>query len=360
MHDELMESGGSMPPAVDQAQAAVASGHAMQQIKTAYATAVAVQQPRSLPVVEKRLLDEAMMVGDSAYYGWGAGKDKIEGPSIKLAMVAARCWGNCVTEMQPVQDTPDAWIFTAAFVDLETGFTSMRQFRQSKRSIVYGKHDEERKDDMRFQIGQSKAIRNAVINGVPGWLIDKAIDKAKEGVRTKIAKYINEKGIAAAVDYIISGLVKEGVKEDRILSKCGVAKRTALDIDNIVQLRGDLTALQTGQEAAETLFPFDDDGGAMTADLEKEAAEKAADARPADKTPPPETPPEETPVDQECDDSQDLQLDAYHQAIEQAATPMAIQTIRGELDGDTILDDQQIAGLRRSATTRLKKIESNN
>ena len=31
-----------------------------------------------------------------------------------------------------MQETPDAWIFTGHFIDLETGFTLSRQFRQSK------------------------------------------------------------------------------------------------------------------------------------------------------------------------------------------------------------------------------------
>jgi len=131
-------------PTLAGASASLANGSAMQQVKTSYTTAVAVQKPRILAEVEQRLLQEADQAGEDFYYGWGAGKDRVEGPSVGLALAAARCYGNCAVEMAPVQDTFDAWIFTASFIDLETGFTLSRQLRQSKRWIVYGKHDEAR------------------------------------------------------------------------------------------------------------------------------------------------------------------------------------------------------------------------
>lgn len=354
MGHELLESGGSMPAAVDQAESVVAAGGTMQQVKTGYTTAISVQQPRSVSVVQTRLLEEAMMAGDAAYYGWGAGKDKIEGPTIKLAMMAARCWGNCATDVQPVQETPDAWIFTAVFIDLETGFTCTRQFRQSKDSTVYGKHDAERKNEMRFGNGQSKAIRNAIINTLPSWLIDKAIDKAKEGVRVKIEKYVKANGLVAAVDYILAELKKEGVTEDRVLAKCEVAKSTGLDVDNIVMLRGDLTALHEGQERAETLFPFPDAGEAVASDLEKAAADKAANSQSGAASTPPQ---DDTPVDQETAGMQDMRLEEYKQTIAAAPTARRLDGLRDDLDADKVLNDKQIAGLRLLVTARAKKIE---
>lgn len=227
----------------------------LQQVKTGYTTAVAVQQPRDLAVVHKRLMAEAKMAGESFYYGWGAGKDRIEGPSICLAMAAARCYHNSAVDILPLQETEDAWIFTAVFVDLETGFTLTRQFRQSKKWTVHGKFDAERKDDIRFQIGQSKAARNAVLNALPKWLIDAAVVESKQGVREKIEKFVAEKGLPAAVGLVITGLAKHGVKEEFVLEKCAVPKREGLTIDHIVMLRGDLYALDNGQEYASSLFP---------------------------------------------------------------------------------------------------------
>ena len=72
-----------------------------------YATAIACQIPRQLEIVRRRIEDEGRLAGEEFYYGWGAGKDRIEGPSVKLANALARCWGNCALELLPVQETRD-------------------------------------------------------------------------------------------------------------------------------------------------------------------------------------------------------------------------------------------------------------
>lgn len=245
---ERPEDNGRLP-------ALVAAGNAVQQIRSAFATAVSVQKARNLPEVKRKLLEEARLMGEDAYYGWGAGKNAIEGPSIDLAVAAARCWGNCATDMLPVQDLPDCWIFTAAFIDLETGYTRTRQFRQSKGWAVHGKMDAERKEDIRFQIGQSKAERNVILKALPSWLINAALKAAKEGVRDELNKLIRDKGFAKVADRLFLALGKCGVKEEAILAKCGVAERKGLTVDHLIILRGDLNALQSGQERVEVLFP---------------------------------------------------------------------------------------------------------
>ena len=239
------------------------NGQPVQQMQGRFMGAVAVQRPRSLPTVIRRMEEEATLSGESFYYGWSAGGEKIEGPSVKLANAAARCWGNCSVELRPVQETSDAWIFTAAFVDYETGFTIERQFRQAKKWQVYGKLDDARKEDVRFQIGQSKAIRNVILNAMPAGLIDRAMEVAKEGARAKLQKFIDVidakegkgKGIVQAVDMVLKGLAKHGAKEDAVLRKLDIAERKAIDIDRLLILRGDLAALDSGEARADELYP---------------------------------------------------------------------------------------------------------
>lgn len=278
------------------------SGRAVQKMQTSYATAVAVQRPRDLKRTERALLQEATLAGEDFYYGWSVKDNKgklsrIEGPSVDLANAAARCWGNCAVESLPVQDAGDSWIFTGAFVDLETGFTMTRQFRQSKASTVFGRMDNERKDDIRFQIGQSKAIRNVVLNALPPSLIRHAMEEAKKGVRAKLEKFINEKGLPAAIDIIVKELGKLGVKEAQIIDRVGVVETKAMTVDHLVMLRGDLTAIQSGQEYAETLFPVAGEVKSNEALKDKikgnkkdepaKAEEKIA-APPSDEPPPPQ------------------------------------------------------------------------
>lgn len=227
----------------------------VQQVKTGYTTAIAVQKPRELAIVHKRLMAEAKLAGESFYYGWGNGKDRIEGPSVGLAMAAVRCFGNAAVDTLPIQELDDSWVVTTVFIDLETGFTLTRPFRQSKKWVIYGKMDAERKDDVRFQIGASKSARNVVLNALPQWLIDAAVVEAKQGVREKIQAYVDKNGIAAAVELVTKGLAKHGVKEVFVLEKCAVPELKGLTIDHVVMLRGDLHALDNGQDYAAALFP---------------------------------------------------------------------------------------------------------
>lgn len=242
-------------PAESAGERIVGDGGTLQRVQTGYATAISVQRPRVLHMVEKRLEQEALLAGEDFYYGWSAGGQRIEGPSVNLALAAARCWGNCAVDMLPLSETEDSYVFTAAFVDLETGFTLHRSFRQSKRHAVHGKMDEERKADIRFQIGQSKAIRNVVLNALPPSLIRRTMEAAKSGVRAKIEQYVSKNGVAKAVDLVLGGLAKCGVKEPAVLARCGVAERKAVTLDHLVILRGDLSAIENGQERGAELFP---------------------------------------------------------------------------------------------------------
>lgn len=232
----------------------IAEGDTVRQIQTQYATAVAVQKPRDLQAVEKSCLAEAALAGEVCFYGWGTGQNRVEGPSIDCAMIAARNFGNAVVEMKPVNETAQAYIMEAAFVDLETGFTYTRQFRQSKSSIVHGRMDDERKADVRFQIGQSKAQRNVVLKALPKWLLDKMVNKAKEGVREQIQKHVEKNGLESARKKAADVLIKLGVSTERVEKKYD-KKYPAWDVEILVLLQGDIRALSDGIESADSLFP---------------------------------------------------------------------------------------------------------
>lgn len=291
-HGELMAS-----------HPALSGGGTAMQVRGQYATAVSVQRPRKLAEVEDRLMQEAALSGTNFYYAWGAGKDKIEGPSIKLAMSAVRTWGNCAVELQPVQETRDAWIFTAAFVDLETGYTLSRQFRQAKDWTVHGKFDAARKDDIRFQIGQSKAIRNVVINAVPSWLIDKAIEKAKAGVMAKLQQAIDAKGLDAVRDGVLEYLGRHGVTDEMVVYKYSRPTVKALTIEDLVLMRADWDALNSGMDTVEHLYPTPPKEAELVGSREDQLADqleaKIAKPKRVSKAADPAT---ETPVTEIADD----------------------------------------------------------
>lgn len=232
-----------------------------------YYTARTIGIPRNLNRSRKGFLAEANIAGEAFFYIWDNKKDDkakggdktkkkpVEGPSIDCAMAGLRNWGNVAQEMMPLQEERDSWIMTARIIDLETGFTTERQFRQSKNWTVYGNFDAARKEDIRFQIGQSKAIRNCALNFLPSWYIAAAMIAAKDGVRNRILKYIQDHGKDSAISHVLHGLAKHGVTEAAILHKFEFASLSGFDVDEIIVLRSDLAALDSGHESADVLFP---------------------------------------------------------------------------------------------------------
>lgn len=260
---EIMQ--GPLPGENNKAGDLIAQGKTLVETRTGYQTAVQVQYPRDLKDVQRRCLEEAAIAGEACFYGWGSGKDRVEGPSIELAMILARNWGNCAVVTRDPLETPTAYILSTDIIDLQTGFTYCRPFRQSKKWTVHGKMDEVRKDDVRFQIGVSKSQRNSILRMIPGWLVDKAMERAKEGVRESIEKFIANKGVEGARKRALDGLGKFGVKLENIEHKYG-AKYQAWDVEILVLLAGDISALSKGIEAADVLFP--DPASAETVDPE--------------------------------------------------------------------------------------------
>lgn len=269
----------------------------MQQAKTQFMTAVAVQKPRVLSRVIAAVMEEATHAKESFYYSFPMGGKKVEGPSIGLAMAVAREWGNCAVPMD-YQETMSEWVFNASFVDLERGFTVSRVFRQPKGKGRFTKLDAARAEDMTFQAAQSKAIRNVVAAGVPRWLISQAIDKAKEAVLASI----NKEGIVAAGARALNFLAGYGITQERVEAVLAVEPATSKPVadwtpEDIATLRGMASQLKDGQASPGKLFPviearpFDkpaEEGPKVkTVDPEQQKAQQAPEQAPPPDLPPP-------------------------------------------------------------------------
>lgn len=247
---------------------AIVPTYPLQQVKTQYVTAVAVQNPRVLAVVERDLMARAAIMAEEAYYSWTVTDKRtgkvslIEGPSIDLCLEAAKCFRNCAVEQDPVLETPTAWIFSSRFVDIESGVTLPRQFRQSRARTVHGRigADSERADEIRFNIGQSKSTRNAINDGVGRWILNRAMQAAKKSTRTNIEDWIKkhsangQDGLKACQDLMVSELAKFNVSSDMILRKFSRPTVGALTIDDLVSMRGDINALRENKDTVQSLY----------------------------------------------------------------------------------------------------------
>jgi hypothetical protein len=167
----------------------------------------------------------------------------------------------------PVHETAEAWYFTHHFVDLETMTSKTRQFFQSKREDVGMKSDQLRANRIRFNKGQSKAIRNCILHGMPRDLVLQALQAAKKGVSAKMEAFIKAKGLAAAQNYTVNQLKTVGVDEPAILAKVGKEKLAELNLDDLVMLAGDYKAIENGDAHASELFELKEAKPAAATDL---------------------------------------------------------------------------------------------
>jgi hypothetical protein len=202
-----------------------------------------------MDAVVKALDRECLYGGESFYYSIPFGPNRVEGGSIGLAQSIVREWGNVAVNCS-VDENDDAFIFTATFIDLEKGSQIQRTFRQRKSGFSHGKFDPERKLDISYQIGQSKALRNVIFSGVPRWLIDRCIEQAKAAVVAKITP----DGLEVAKDKAVAAFKSIGVDEARLIAKVG-HPRAEWTTRDLADLRGDIMALKNGEMSVAELFP---------------------------------------------------------------------------------------------------------
>lgn len=223
------------------------------QTKNRYVTAMQVLKPRNLNRVISKCVEEASIAGEEFIYSWKQGGSIIEGLTIGAALSIVRNFGNSFVDVD-VEERANAYIFTAYFCDLETGFNLSRSYRQNKASpkTKYGKdvYEGERGTDIIFQIGQSKAIRNVVLNAVPRWLATKVLEEAKNNAMATI----NNMGEVKARELILRKIGNLKVELERVENIYGKSK--SWDKVKLVQLSSALKSLENGYEDEDILFPL--------------------------------------------------------------------------------------------------------
>ena len=171
--------------------------------------------------------------------------DYIEGPSVKMANDLARIYGNCDVDCR-VMDVGSHLIFTARFIDLETGYSLTRPFQQRKGASSMGS-DSDRQADITFQIGASKAIRNVICNALQTYA-DYAMDEARSALVERIGSDV-EKWRQRTVERL-----KERVDPHRAEAVIGRPWKewTAPDVAKVITM---MKAISDGMATMDETFP---------------------------------------------------------------------------------------------------------
>jgi hypothetical protein len=233
-------------------------GHSLVRPTSGLAERVVGMQPVAIRRDNERIMQEikeiAAMAGDDWFYRFpirsaGGGQDWVEGCSIKLANNVARIYGNNINEIRET-DVGDAWVFYARFTDIEKGFTMERAFHQRKSQTAMKTKDRDRQIDIAYQIGQSKAIRNCIVNALDVYC-NFALQEARKSIVKEIGKDLPmwiERTIEA-----IKGLPVEIKRVERVV---GRVSKDWLAPD-IARIRAQVHAVRDGMTTIDEAFPPD-------------------------------------------------------------------------------------------------------
>ncbi len=225
--------------------------------QSAYTTSMQVIKPRNINSVEKKCIEEAVIAGEEFIYQWPVNKktsdgrtkkEQLIGLSVGAALAIARNMGNNAIDVE-VEERPDSYVFYGAYIDLETGFNLRRAYRQRKEQRIGDKYKGDgRAEDIIFQIGQSKAIRNVALNAAPSWLTKKVQEAALSSFGAKVIDNPGEyKGKCLEL------AKKLFIPLERIELKYG--KESGWDSRKIISLFSELRTIEDGYDDMENVFP---------------------------------------------------------------------------------------------------------
>jgi hypothetical protein len=217
-----------------------------QQIATAKA------YPRNVTKIKQELTALVTMDEDTAddcIYALPRGKKHIKGPSARFADALISFWGNArsgafITQVDRENKFVEA---IGSFQDVERNVIRQRRVRRPISS-----HDGRLYNaDMINMTGNAACViaeRNAILNGIPKSLWGPAYEQAFALVAGTV-KTLDEKLKRAEKHF---GAM--GISMDQVLEKLQRTDLTKVIPDDIVTMRGMLTALKTGEETVETIF----------------------------------------------------------------------------------------------------------
>lgn len=223
---------------------AISKAELDQQITTARAF------PRSLRKFMSECMDMATLnenVASECMYALPRAGKSIEGPSARLAEIVASAWGNCQAGARIVDEGAEFVTAQGIFRDLERNVSITYEVRRR----ITDKNGNRFNADMIGVTGSaacSIALRNAVFRGVPKafWSdIYQAARKAAVG---------DVKTIATKRADALAGLQKMGVQAEQVFAALNVKGIQDIGTDELVTLKGWVTAIKDGETTVEQAF----------------------------------------------------------------------------------------------------------
>mgnify|MGYP001559378229 CR=1 FL=1 len=261
-----------MSEGTEQFKDLIERGHSIVRIENDIQQQIAVLKPRDEAKVLTRVLDELHMVPEYAkkvYYSIPH-KDRsdddektvwVEGVSINGSMAIQRRWGNSATGQRVIDETNERIICEGVFMDYELNNRVQRQVGVLRMYKPKGKNVmvplREDRLAIAVQSSMSKAVRNAVLHGIPESIKmeylrqAKAIAGSTKGAGGKPVKESLEKRLESLwIDY-----EGQGISKPEIVKYLGKQSVNEQDYERLVGL---LNAITEGYVKKDSIFVPDE------------------------------------------------------------------------------------------------------
>ncbi len=234
---------------------------------------VAKRFPRDKAKAWAAIMDECKRPGlaEDAIYSFPRGGQTVEGPSIRLAEVLARCWGNIDFGLRELSRRGAESEMEAYAWDLETNTRSVQQFtvRHIRDTKGGGKALTDERDIYEIGANQgARRMRARILAVIPGDVVDDAVAQCRRTMEGGGGQPLSDR-----VKAMLSTFGDIGITPRRIEARLGHSL-DAITAAELVDLKGMYKAIRDNVAKAEDFFPTP---GAVSEDKPKSATESLKD-----------------------------------------------------------------------------------
>lgn len=206
--------------------------------------ATAKKYPRNITTVQRQIETLATLDEETAaecMYTLKRGTKFITGPSIRFAEIVLQAWGNCRVAARITNENKTHLEATGIYHDLETNMAVQKSLAV-RITMANGQRYGDDMLGVASAAGTSKALRNAIMGGVPKGVWNGAYLKAQEVARGDAATLTKRREDAMKA---LKGL---GAEPKDVYELLGVKGLADISLDVMLQLRGIFTTLSTGED----------------------------------------------------------------------------------------------------------------
>ena len=215
---------------------------------------IAKRFPRDRAKAWAAIMEECKRPGlaEEALYSFPRGGQTVEGPSIRLAEVLARCWGNIDFGLRELSRRGNESEMEAYAWDLETNTRSPQQFivRHIRDTRGGGKALTDERDIYEIGANQgARRMRARILALIPGDVIDDAVAQCR-----KTLEGGGGVPLADRVKSMLSAFAEMGIASQRVEERLGHSL-SSITAAELVDLKGAYKAIRDNVAKADEVFP---------------------------------------------------------------------------------------------------------